>query len=180
MRIADSLRCQRPAGTELGELYAKTSALFLSCWKYILVNPRLGNSWNAPITPSQYMLTLNAAQLTDPLFRLRVPALQLHRRACRNLVPAFHARRRGACSAARTSARSCPRRILYRPWSGNEWVVEAATQGNAHCPGCGILSRSRRDLAKWKVHGQVRSVKTSFAECYLAAEEWRGPRYHIL
>jgi len=34
------------------------------------------------------------------------------------------------------------------------------------------------DLAKWKVHGQVRSVKTSFAEWDLAAEEWRGPRYH--
>jgi antitoxin component YwqK of YwqJK toxin-antitoxin module len=34
------------------------------------------------------------------------------------------------------------------------------------------------DLAKWKVHGQVRSVKTSFAEWDLAAEEWCGPRYH--
>jgi len=34
------------------------------------------------------------------------------------------------------------------------------------------------DLTKWKVHGQVRSVKTSFAEWDLAAEEWRGPRYH--
>jgi hypothetical protein len=34
------------------------------------------------------------------------------------------------------------------------------------------------DLAKWKVHGQVRSVKTSFAEWDLAAEEWRVPQYH--
>lgn len=34
------------------------------------------------------------------------------------------------------------------------------------------------DLAKWKVRGEVRSLKTSFAEWDLAAEEWRGPRYH--
>jgi len=34
------------------------------------------------------------------------------------------------------------------------------------------------DLTKWKVHGQVLSVKTSFAEWDLAAEEWRGPGYH--
>ena len=34
------------------------------------------------------------------------------------------------------------------------------------------------DLARWKVRGQVRSVKTSSAEWDLAAEEWRGPRYH--
>ena len=27
--------------------------------------------------------------------------------------------------------------------TGNEWVVEAASQGSAHCPGCGVVSRSR-------------------------------------
>ena len=34
------------------------------------------------------------------------------------------------------------------------------------------------DLAKWKVRGQVRLVKTSFAEWDLASEEWRDPQYH--
>jgi hypothetical protein len=34
------------------------------------------------------------------------------------------------------------------------------------------------DLAKWKVHGPVRSVKTSYAEWDLAQEEWCAPRHH--
>ena len=34
------------------------------------------------------------------------------------------------------------------------------------------------DLAKWKVHGPVRFIKTSYAEWDLAQEEWQTPRSH--
>lgn len=65
--------------------------------------------------------------------------------------------------------------------TGNEWVVEAASQGSAHCPGCGVVSRSRHSRYRRQIRDLPFQGARVVLKLHLARWRCRTPecRYQI-